>query len=191
MRIDIDHLKAGVTIAEILDDFGIPHKRSRCACPIHNGSNPNSFSFKEQYYRCHSCQEHGDVIDLIKVLLGTNDFLDAVKYLGRRKGIDINLHPRRLRPLPPRVVKSTPVRIDGELIALQEEREICEEKITIFSDQLQKLPQELKAGNISQARYYLQEQKLDHWLHHLDAEITFLNYQINCKRKDIQNDRKN
>lgn len=70
-----------LSIADILDRFGIPHRRNRCACPIHGGDNPTAFSFTDQVFYCHTRGCSGNTITLLKHLLNT-DFRGVLGYLG-------------------------------------------------------------------------------------------------------------
>jgi len=57
-----------------------PLKHGRCACPIHNGNNSQSFSVKNNRGKCHSCQWEGDTIQYIMDTEGYN-FVQAVRRL--------------------------------------------------------------------------------------------------------------
>jgi len=55
-------------------------KRGRCTCPVHSGSNPQSFSVKNNRGRCHSCQWEGDTIKYVMDVEGRS-FVEAVRRL--------------------------------------------------------------------------------------------------------------
>jgi len=64
---------------DILERFGCTVRHNRCACPIHQGKNPTSFSIKNNQGICH-CGWHGDSIALYQELFKV-DFVTAVKEL--------------------------------------------------------------------------------------------------------------
>jgi hypothetical protein len=64
---------------DILEGFGCVVKHNRCACPIHGGKNPSSFSIKDNSGYCH-CGWRGDSIALY-MELNDVDFKTAVKEL--------------------------------------------------------------------------------------------------------------
>ena len=66
-----DTIHAGVTIQDALRLYcpSTEIRHHRCPCPIHNGKDLN-FSFTDQGYRCFVCGASGDVINLVKDVLG-------------------------------------------------------------------------------------------------------------------------
>jgi hypothetical protein len=64
---------------QILENYGCQVKRNRCACPVHGGKNPSSFSIKDNSGFCH-CGWHGDSIALYMELHKV-DFKEAVRAL--------------------------------------------------------------------------------------------------------------
>lgn len=61
----------------------------RGPCPFHGGKNPNfSVNPKTNAYHCFKCGESGDVFSFIQKRLGL-DFVEAVKYVGARAGVDV------------------------------------------------------------------------------------------------------
>ncbi len=63
----------------ILENFGCKVRHGRCACPVHGGKNPSSFSIKNNTGYCH-CGWHGDSIALYMELYKV-DFKEAVTAL--------------------------------------------------------------------------------------------------------------
>ena len=57
-----------------------PLKLGRCKCPIHGGSNPQSFSVRNNRGRCHSCSWYGDTIKYVMDTEGRS-FVEAVRRL--------------------------------------------------------------------------------------------------------------
>lgn len=53
----------------------------RCCCLIHNGTNPTSFSWVDNYFYCFSCLKSGDAFELVQIIKGFN-FIESVKYLS-------------------------------------------------------------------------------------------------------------
>jgi hypothetical protein len=75
---DIDRAKA-VHVESILKDYNVEIRRGRAKCPIHNGEGFN-FSFRGNKFKCHTCGESGDSIQLVRILEKL-DFKGAVKRL--------------------------------------------------------------------------------------------------------------
>ena len=77
-----------VTVEQVLrfyrPDLEIRHHR--CACPIHNGRDPN-FSFTETGFKCFVCGAGGDVIALVKEVCELSTRADAMKKINQ----DFNL----------------------------------------------------------------------------------------------------
>ena len=61
----------------------------RGPCPFHGGKNPNfSVNPRTNAYHCFKCGESGDVFSFVQKRLGL-DFVEAVKYVGARAGVDV------------------------------------------------------------------------------------------------------
>jgi len=60
----------------------------RGPCPFHQGTHPNFSVTPGGGYRCWSCGEKGSVFTFVQKRLGM-DFVDAVKYVGQKAGIDV------------------------------------------------------------------------------------------------------
>ena len=82
----MDEITDHVTIADILDDVGWPHRKNRCACPIHSGNNRSAFSFTDFGFICHNCGASGGLVDLAAALRSCTR-LDAYQYLRRLAGL--------------------------------------------------------------------------------------------------------
>lgn len=67
------------SMLDILEGVGCRVRLNRCACPVHGGKNPSSFSVKNNRGICH-CGWHGDSIELYRELHKV-DFVTAVKEL--------------------------------------------------------------------------------------------------------------
>lgn len=99
MNTDIDGLLHGIDLVDLVMQAGGKPRRSgsggndyRCACPLHGGDNPTSFSITaeggKQRWRCfsHDCGA-GDAIDFVMKWRGLA-FLDAVNFLGGGRKVD-------------------------------------------------------------------------------------------------------
>jgi DNA primase len=73
----------------------------RGPCPFHGGKNPNfSVSTKTGHYLCFKCGEKGDVFSFVQKRLGL-DFVESVKYVGQRAGVEVvEVAARREGPDP-------------------------------------------------------------------------------------------
>lgn len=75
MRFDLTQLD-GFSVADALDRFGVRHSRSRAACPICAGSNPQAFAFGGpsggRLFQCFSCHASGNAITLYAKLAGVS-----------------------------------------------------------------------------------------------------------------------
>lgn len=60
----------------------------RGPCPFHQGKNPNFAVTPGGGYVCFVCGEKGDVFTFVQKRLGL-DFVDAVKYVGAKSGVDV------------------------------------------------------------------------------------------------------
>jgi DNA primase len=73
----------------------------RGPCPFHQGKNPNfAVNPRTGFYHCFKCNESGDVITFVRKRMGL-DFVDAVKFVGARSGVDVqDVAVRREGPDP-------------------------------------------------------------------------------------------
>lgn len=60
----------------------------RGPCPFHQGKDPNFAVSPRGGYVCFVCHEKGDVFTFVQKRLGL-DFVDAVKYVGAKSGVDV------------------------------------------------------------------------------------------------------
>lgn len=64
---------AAYKVADVLDRFGVPHSRSRAACPLCQTANTQAFSFAGgdgRLWTCFACGEGDDAIQLYARLAG-------------------------------------------------------------------------------------------------------------------------
>jgi DNA primase len=73
----------------------------RGPCPFHQGKNPNfAVNPRTGFYHCFKCNESGDVFTFVRKRMGL-DFVEAVKFVGARSGIDVrDVTVRREGPDP-------------------------------------------------------------------------------------------
>lgn len=92
----VDRVREESDIVSIIGEF-VKLKRVgnsfRGPCPFHHGKNPN-FSVTDRGYHCFKCGESGSVITFVEKHLGL-DFVEAVKWLGARAGIEVTEVHRR------------------------------------------------------------------------------------------------
>lgn len=89
----IEEIKVRNDISEVISDYiqlrpsGANYKG---LCPFHNEKTPSfHVSSSKQIYKCFGCGEGGDVISFI-MKVENIEFMDAVKFLANRCGIEIN-----------------------------------------------------------------------------------------------------
>ncbi len=73
----------------------------RGPCPFHQGTHPNFSVTPGGGYRCWSCGEKGSVFTFVQKRLGL-DFVDAVKYVGEKSGIEVREVTRKREGPDPR-----------------------------------------------------------------------------------------
>jgi len=175
MKIDVEDLKRGITIADILDDFGIKYRSNRCACPVHSGDNPTAFAFNKDTYYCHTQGCRGDVITLIQALRQT-DFLGAMEYLARKNGVILNLPEKRAVRVT-KLIKQKPA--NSRLLVLKEELCLNRSLTSFYENRLKQLTLTRKKKTITEVQYYTDLHCLENSLDELDAERTELHFEIN------------
>ena len=72
-------------LGELMAEFSGPGRGRSFRCPLHEDKRP-SLQVKGRKWTCYSCSEHGDAIDLVR-LLQRRSFFEAVEYLEQRLGI--------------------------------------------------------------------------------------------------------
>jgi hypothetical protein len=203
MKYDLEMLKSDITIGTLLDEFSVPHKRNRAACPIHAGDNKSAFSFNDELWNCHSCGAGGDIITLIQELQRT-DFHGAVQYLAKRKGITLDapegtteftrdltdLFERERRTLPSKQFVELVVKTD-ELNRVVLAQATVKDRINRLTVELAALNQMKKRKKIALNLYYLNTQRIDdNRLAKLDEKEAELNYKIKAIKQEISRLRK-
>ncbi len=103
----VEEVRARADIVEIIGEH-VPLKRAgkdfRARCPFHEERTPSFYVVPSKgFYKCFGCGESGDVFSFLMKRLGLG-FLDAVRYVADRTGIEIRETTRQegddpLRPL--------------------------------------------------------------------------------------------
>ncbi|MCF7920580.1 MAG: toprim domain-containing protein [Candidatus Cloacimonetes bacterium] len=79
--IDKDYIKANLTMAQVLDYYGISYpsgKQIDIICPFHEDSKPScSINMVKNIFFCHGCGKKGSVIDFVKHKEDSCSFKDA------------------------------------------------------------------------------------------------------------------
>ena len=95
MKEIIEEIKARCDIASVIGDYiKIQHsgQNYKALCPFHVEKTPSfHISTAKQVYKCFGCGEGGDVINFV-MKMENLDFMDAVRLLANRCGIDINFN---------------------------------------------------------------------------------------------------
>ena len=84
-----EEIKSKVTMADLLERYGIETRRNGfILCPFHQEKTPSCKIYKDGYY-CFGCGVGGDVISFVKNLFSLS-FLDAAKKIGLDFGLPID-----------------------------------------------------------------------------------------------------
>ena len=73
----------------------------RGPCPFHQGTNNNFSVMPSGGYTCFVCGEKGSVFTFVQKRLGLS-FVEAVKYVGEKSGIEVRVEERRREGPDPR-----------------------------------------------------------------------------------------
>ncbi|MDR1773733.1 MAG: DNA primase [Clostridioides sp.] len=89
----IEEIKLRCEISQIISEY-ISISRAgnnyKALCPFHSEKTPSfHINTAKQYYRCFGCGEGGDVISFV-MKMENLEFLDAVKLLAKKCGVEIN-----------------------------------------------------------------------------------------------------
>jgi DNA primase len=88
----IQEVQRSVHIEEVIADFLTLHKKGKnlwACCPFHQEKTPSfSVSPTKGFYKCFGCDAAGDSITFVREIEGIS-FVEAVKYLANKYGIDI------------------------------------------------------------------------------------------------------
>ena len=109
----IDKVRDAASIVDVVSDF-VTLKKSGVEydglCPFHDDRHLGSFkvSPSKNIAKCFSCGWVGDPIEFV-MAAERLDFPDAVRWLGRKYGIDVDEEAKRFNPTPSTPKKELPI----------------------------------------------------------------------------------
>jgi hypothetical protein len=175
----MDEITNYVTIADILDDIGHPHRRNRCACPIHDGDNKTAFSFTDWGFICHNCGASGGLIDLA-VALRSCTRLDAYQYLRRLAGlpplaVNTNWKPTTIpTPIPRKPDNPAWLELEAKIDAIERQRIMfTNQLVNARADSCKSKYYKDHDVILTLDQWYSIEQILQYRLQELDDEYTY------------------
>ena len=88
----VEEVRARSDIVAVIGEH-IPLKRAgkdyRALCPFHEEKTPSFYVVPSKgFYKCFGCGESGDVFSFVMKRVGL-DFTEAVKYAGRKAGVEV------------------------------------------------------------------------------------------------------
>ena len=90
--------KNRLDIRQVAQHYGLQIDRAgKALCPFHNDTHPSK-SFKEQYFKCFSCGEGGDVFKLAGQLLGTSKPIETLKILNSDFCLGLEIDGKKQTP---------------------------------------------------------------------------------------------
>jgi len=177
LKEDIEYIKRIISWPDLLNDLGfqkINVQTRRCCCLLHNGKNQNSFSWKQDSFKCFSCQKSGDAIDLVKAINNCS-FREAVKFLAAKIGFfleesDMRYQQKSIyeREIPEYFIKKIE-KINYKRIDLERQLKKNVEDVKVYSDILLSMKNDY--GN---ELYTFVENKLNN----LDEEIIRFTHEL-------------
>lgn len=97
----INEIRRSVNIVDVVSDYIPVEQKGRnyfVLCPFHDDHNPSmSISPDKQIYTCFVCGAHGNVFNFVMDYEHVS-FIDAVKMIGRRVGVNIDLPTQYKKP---------------------------------------------------------------------------------------------
>lgn len=97
----INEIRRSVNIVDVVSDYIPVEQKGRnyfALCPFHDDHNPSmSISPDKQIYTCFVCGAHGNVFNFVMDYERVS-FIDAVKMIGRRVGVNIDLPTQYKKP---------------------------------------------------------------------------------------------
>jgi hypothetical protein len=83
-----------VPMRELLRRIGVGVRNSKRAdCPLCKGNSTGTVAFTERLWRCHRCNEGGDVFSLVRAV-SRCDFPQALRFVAELAGIRVENHRR-------------------------------------------------------------------------------------------------
>ncbi|MEF2691038.1 MAG: DNA primase [Bacilli bacterium] len=96
-----NEIRRSVNIVDVVSDYIPVEQKGRnyfALCPFHDDHNPSmSISPDKQIYTCFVCGAHGNVFNFVMNYEHVS-FIDAVKMIGRRVGVNIDLPTQYKKP---------------------------------------------------------------------------------------------
>jgi DNA primase catalytic core len=97
----VEEVRARADIVDVVSEFVPDLKKSgkdyKAKCPFHEDRTPSFYVVPAKgFYKCFGCGESGDAFTFVMKKVGL-DFVEAVKYVGARCGVDVQ-EVRRERP---------------------------------------------------------------------------------------------
>ena len=97
----INEIRRSVNIVDVVSDYIPVEQKGRnyfALCPFHDDHNPSmSISPDKQIYTCFVCGAHGNVFNFVMDYEHVS-FIDAVKMIGKRVGVNIDLPTHYKKP---------------------------------------------------------------------------------------------
>jgi DNA primase len=102
----VEEVRARADIVDIIGEFVPDLKKSgkdyKSKCPFHEDRTPSFYVVPSKgFYKCFGCDESGDVFTFVRKKLGL-DFVEAVKYVGGRSGVEVREVSRARQEEDPR-----------------------------------------------------------------------------------------
>lgn len=89
---DSNEIARAVSILSLLRNLGWRvRNRNRADCDLCRGTSKGTIAFTERLWKCHRCNEGGDVFSLVRAVNGC-EFPDALRYLAELSGIRVRNH---------------------------------------------------------------------------------------------------
>tara|TARA_B110000014_G_scaffold236871_1_gene202423 strand:- start:1584 stop:3341 length:1758 start_codon:yes stop_codon:yes gene_type:complete len=140
----IENVRQVADIYDVVSEYVNLKKRGRNffgLCPFHNEKTPSfSLNIDKQIYKCFGCGKGGGTINFIMDMQKL-DFVDAVKYLGQKYNIEIEISHNsksnkdlfnQLYAMHEITIKAYQNNINDEVIKLLENRHISKKSIELF-----------------------------------------------------------
>lgn len=89
MKDIIYEIKNKLTMADILEHYGIEIRRNKALCPFHNDRNPSMHVYANNYH-CFTCGAHGDQIAFVQEYFNL-DFQSSCRKIGFDFGLNLPL----------------------------------------------------------------------------------------------------
>lgn len=87
MRLDTREIARALPVRQVLRALGLRVRNSKRAdCPLCKGNSYGTIAYTERFWRCHRCQEGGDVFSLV-CAVNRYDFREALRFTAELAGI--------------------------------------------------------------------------------------------------------